>query len=417
MKMRQTPKTQPANQHARPKSTAKHLKAGTFAEHIAELRRRFAYIALVFVVGSCLAYTYHDTLAQAIMAPLNGQKLVYLTPGGGFSFIFQISLYSGLILAAPFIVYHLYAFIKPALPMQARRSASKVVSAAVGLLSLGIAYGYFVAVPAALHFLAGFAGDAITPNLTADSYLSFFLSYIGGLALLSLMPLLLVFWHWINPLTPGGLLKSERWIVLLAFIAAAIITPTPDAANQAMIAGPVIFLYQFGVIAVLVSLRRQKRIQRQAARYAAKQIDDDEKLDELVASWALDTSNLTLQKPASSSRSTAAISTPAVTTAAIHPDKAHSESRLQRPISMTTPQASQLAGIQPIKSRGTMDIMPRSGRREVRRPANGQHAGQFQDSHTLQQIDNRARSSAGARHQFSLDGIFRSSSAQAEAPA
>ena len=130
----------------------------------------------------------------------------------------------------------------------------------------GISYGYFIAVPAALHFLMEFAGDAVTPNLTAESYLSFFLAYTGGLALLSLLPLLLIFWHWISPLTPGGLLKSERWIVVFAFVAAALVTPTPDVVNQAMIAGPVIGLYQLGVFAVLGAIGRSRKAAKAGER-------------------------------------------------------------------------------------------------------------------------------------------------------
>ena len=243
-------------------------------DHIVEFRRRLMWVALVFVGGSSLAYTYHKQLLEIIMSPLQGQKLVYLTPGGGFSFIFQVSIYTGLILSAPFIVHHIYSFIRPALPERAQRSAGKVVLASFALITLGISYGYFVAVPAALYFLSGFAGDSVTPTLTADSYLSFFLSYIAGLAVLSLVPLLIIFWHWIKPMTPRGLLKSERWVILLAFIAAAVITPTPDAANQAMIAGPVILLYQFGIAAVLVSIARQKRLLRRSKKSIVETIDE-----------------------------------------------------------------------------------------------------------------------------------------------
>jgi sec-independent protein translocase protein TatC len=281
--MRQKQKHQPtANLAVKPKHGSDQPKVSSFADHIAEFRRRLVWIALVFVAGSGLAYTYHHELTRLIMAPLDGQKLVYLTPGGGFSFIFQVSIYAGLIVAAPFIVHHIYAFIRPALPSRAQRSATKIVISALCLITMGIAYGYFVAVPAALQFLSGFAGDSVTPNLTADSYLNFFLSYIAGLALLSLLPLFLIFWHWIKPLTPGRLLKSERWVILLAFIAAAIITPTPDAANQTMIAGPVILLYQFGAAGVLVSIARSKRAERLTAKHTVEMVPD-EQLDLVLA--------------------------------------------------------------------------------------------------------------------------------------
>lgn len=217
------------------------------------------WVAVVFLLAATVAYGFQKELLNLIIAPLHGEKLIYLTPGGGFSFIFQVTMYAGLLVALPMLLYQLYAFVKPAFPKSARRSATKVVLSAAALMSAGILYGYCIAVPAALDFLNTFAGEAATPSLTADSYLSFFLAYIGGLAVLALLPLLLLFWHWIRPLTPGDLLKSERWVIAGAFIIAAVITPTPDVVNQTMIAGPVVGLYQLGAGSVLVSLSRQKK--------------------------------------------------------------------------------------------------------------------------------------------------------------
>ncbi|MBL8158947.1 twin-arginine translocase subunit TatC [Candidatus Saccharibacteria bacterium] len=240
------------------------MSAPTFADHIKELRWRFSLIAAVFLGTSALAFAHSRDLLDFILAPLQGQQLIYLTVGGGFNFVFQVTMAAGLLATAPFVIHQLFAFIKPALPKEAQRSALKMAFFATILLIMGAGYAYYVAVPAALQFLSEFAGDAVTPSLTADSYLSFFLSYTAGLALLFQLPLLLMLWHWISPLTPTGLLKSERWIILLAFIAAAVITPTPDIVNQAMLAVPLIVIYQFGVLAVLLSGAKQKRRLRQA---------------------------------------------------------------------------------------------------------------------------------------------------------
>lgn len=231
----------------------------SFSDHIAELRRRIFFILFIFIAASSLAYNYRDVLLGVIMAPLEGAKLIYLTPGGGFNFMFQISMYAGLLAAAPMLIYQLYKFIRPALPKRAQRSSGTVVFVAFLLMLCGVAFGYFVAVPSALHFLSTFAGDAVTPNLTADSYLSFFLAYIAGLGVLFELPLLLLFLHWIHPMTPGSLLKSERFVILFSFVAAALITPTPDMLNQGMIAIPLILIYQLGVIAVLIAIRRDHK--------------------------------------------------------------------------------------------------------------------------------------------------------------
>ena len=258
---------------ARPRATESQTNAPklvpdtkSFSEHIGELRRRIFVVALVFIAASSVAYNYKDELIKLIMMPLGDEKLIYLTPGGGFNFIFQVALYAGLIAAAPVLIHQLYGFIRPALPAKAQRSAGKVAVVAFLLMLCGVAFGYFIAVPSALHFLSNFAGADIAPNLTADSYLSFFLAYIAGLGVLFELPLLLLFLHWIHPMTPGKLLKSERFVILFAFIASAIITPTPDVLNQSMIAVPLIAIYQFGVIVVLLTIRRDHKRQRKEQR-------------------------------------------------------------------------------------------------------------------------------------------------------
>jgi sec-independent protein translocase protein TatC len=250
-----------AKQAKNHRSDAAQPASSTFSDHIRELRHRVLWIALAFLITSAVAYNYHDQLVQIVMAPLQGEKLVYLTPGGGFNFIFQITLYAGFIAAAPMLMYQLYGFIRPTLPLHAKRKAVSVAGFAILLMLIGVAYGYFVAIPSALTFLSTFAGTEIIPNLTADSYLNFFLAYTGGLALLFQLPLFLIFWHWINPMKPGGLLKSERFVIVFAFLAAALITPTPDVVNQAMIAVPLIAIYQIGVATVLVSIWRHNKKQ------------------------------------------------------------------------------------------------------------------------------------------------------------
>jgi sec-independent protein translocase protein TatC len=241
------------------KQTSNATARLTFVDHIRELRRRILWVGIVFGVVSTLAYNYNAVLVKVVMAPLHGQKLIYLTPAGGFSFIFSISLYAGLIVSAPMLIYQLYSFIRPTLPHHAQQSTVKIATLATALMFVGVGYGYFVAVPTALGFLSTFAGSNVAPSLTADSYLHFFLGYIAGLAAVAELPLLLIFWHWIHPMTPGGLLKSERYIILFAFIIAAVIAPTPDVYNQTMVAVPLIVLYQVGIGTVFVSIMRQRR--------------------------------------------------------------------------------------------------------------------------------------------------------------
>lgn len=243
--------------------------------HLKELQWRFMLIALFFIVGAVLAYNYRDIILPIFTAPLHGQKLIYLTPGGGFTFALLISVYAGLAVAFPILLQQLYSFLSPALPEKARRKSAIILISSLFLLVAGILFGYFIAVPSALTFLYGFADQYVTSALTADSYTNFVVAYTIGIGIVFQVPLLLLLLHTIKPLKPGGLIKSEKWVVLGAFIVAAILTPTPDPINQTIMAGPVIVVYQLGVIAVLISiasnaqkLKRQRRADAKAAQLA-----------------------------------------------------------------------------------------------------------------------------------------------------
>ena len=226
-------------------------------------------VAALFIVGACLAYSYQEALIPFLLNPLHGEKLVYLNPAGGFSFIFLISIYAGIALSFPVLVQQFYAFLRPALPTGARKKSSIIIISSFLLLIAGVAFGYFVAVPNALQFLYGFADQYVEASLTAESYLNFIIAYTIGIGIVFQIPLLLLLINSIKPLTPGGLWKSEKWVILLAFIVAAIITPTPDPVNQAIIAGPVIAVYQIGVVAVLISIARKRRATKASLRKEA----------------------------------------------------------------------------------------------------------------------------------------------------
>lgn len=236
----------------------------TMLEHLREVRTRLFVVAAVFIASSLLAYVFRDPIITALLSPLHGQKLIYLNPAGGFNFIFLISLYIGVAFTIPLLLQQIYSFVRPVLPKVVKHYSLKLFISSFALLIAGMAFGYFVAIPGALGFLTSFADTYVTASLTADSYLNFVAAYTLGIGLVFQLPLILVFIHWIHPLTPSGLLKSERWVVVLAFVAAALITPTPDPLNQTIIAVPIIAVYQLGFIAVLIMIHKSKKAARRA---------------------------------------------------------------------------------------------------------------------------------------------------------
>lgn len=127
------------------------------------------------------------------------------------------------------------------------------------LACLGMAFAYFVSLPASLHFLTTFgdSGD-IHALITANEYFNFVLTYVAGFAILFQVPLIITFTNRVTPLPPKKLLGATRYVIVLSFIVAAIITPTPDPMNQAIMAGPIILLYLLSVCIVTLHPKRLK---------------------------------------------------------------------------------------------------------------------------------------------------------------
>lgn len=231
-----------------------------FMEHVRELRKRLCYIAISVALFSGLAYLVEHHIVAALVAPTHGQKFIYTTPGGGIDFLFRVCLYTGIAVSLPVIVYQLLRYLEPLI----KRDAMRFIvwgSVASGVLALaGMAFGYFIGLPAALHFLLNqFQTGQIEPLLSIQSYMSFVTLYLLGSALLFQVPLILLFINRITPLKPGKLLKFERWVIVGAFVIGGIINPSPNMSDQLMLAIPMILMYQIGVLLIWHVNRGQRR--------------------------------------------------------------------------------------------------------------------------------------------------------------
>lgn len=310
----------------------------TFLEHVYELRSRLFWITLVLLAGSAIGFYAKDLLVEFVMAPLDGEKLVYLTPGGGFSFIFTVCLYFGALVTIPVVMYHIYRFLQPVLGRVSRKLVASILLLSAVLAASGAIFGYAVAIPGAIQFLTTFAGDAVVPSLTAESYLGFVVAYMLGLAVLFQLPLLLYIVDHVKPFPPGGLTASQRYVVAGSILAAAVITPTPDIINQAIVAGPIILVYQLGAIAVFVRHRaQQRRTAKATMRRRATSVS-------LESRGATETTEKTLAVPAESAV-TAHVPQPKVATTPLGFDSHATQRQYARP----TPHR------QPAKPRRSMD--------------------------------------------------------------
>lgn len=219
------------------------------------------YVALSVVVMSSLVYAFEGKVIDILLRPSQGQQFVYTSPLGGINFIFNVSFVFGIALSIPVIMYQLLKYLQP-LIRDATQRFIVIVSATSGLLALaGILFGYFAGLPAALHFLLTqqFHNGQVEAMISIQSYFSFVVAYMFGAALMLQLPLLLIIFNRIRPLTPKMMFKYERIVIAFSFIIAFIMNPTPNVVDQLLTVVPILLSYQVGIFIVWLINRRDAR--------------------------------------------------------------------------------------------------------------------------------------------------------------
>lgn len=231
----------------------------TFGDHLQELKGRLFWVAISFVVFSAMAYPKFQLIVDLLKKPLGEQKLYYLTPAGGFSFMIKICMYVGMVGMLPVVIYHLYKFIAPVMRKNRARNLLSYTVVSIVLAVLGMVFAYSVSLPAAMKFLTGFSVGKIDAMLTIDAYLSFVFAYLIAGAVLFQLPLIMLIVNSITPLKPKALMNYQRHIIVGSFVAAAILSPTPDVVNQTLLAAPMIVMYQLGILVIWLKQHTKKR--------------------------------------------------------------------------------------------------------------------------------------------------------------
>jgi len=229
-----------------------------FFTHVAELRSGLYSYLLLLIISSIVGYLLQDKILKILLTPLN-QPLYYTSPAGGFNFTIKLAIFFGFVVSLPFLVFQVLRFVEPAIPSEARFSVMSLLVSTSVLMLLGILFAYFVSLPAALHFLSKFSSGEVKSLISTSEYFSFVTRYLVGFGLLFQLPLIMIFINKIIRLKFSQLIGLERWVILVAFIVAAILTPTPDFLNQTIMAVPIILLYQLSVLIVWFANRGQTK--------------------------------------------------------------------------------------------------------------------------------------------------------------
>lgn len=233
-----------------------------FFDHLDELRQRVFKIVIMVVIGTVIGVAIAGPTLEYLMQPYCGTaedcRLVSLGPTGGIVAYFRVSLTVGGIIAVPVITYQLMMFIFPGLTRKERRIILLSLPAIMLLFLLGVAFSWFVLMPPALGFLEGFQPTLFKPEWTADLYLSFITALIFWMGVAFETPLVFFVLSLLGLVTARVLLRNWRIAIVGAAIAAALITPTVDPVNMALVMGPLLTLYAFSIFLVLFGSRMRR---------------------------------------------------------------------------------------------------------------------------------------------------------------
>jgi sec-independent protein translocase protein TatC len=233
--------------------------------HLGELRKRITYIAIAVVVCTIVAFIEKDWVWMVLMRPLNntelaGQGLAVFGPTEGFMQVIKVSLYAGLIVSLPFMLYQFWAFIMPALYENEKRSVLPYVAFTTGLFLAGVAFGYFVVLPVGLRFLVGYGGDLFNQLMQAERYVNFVTMFLLAFGVVFELPLVMMLLSWIGIVDHVKMRKFRKYAVLVMAVIAMVLTPSQDPLSMALMLIPLLLLYEFGIWLSRMALkRRQKR--------------------------------------------------------------------------------------------------------------------------------------------------------------
>jgi sec-independent protein translocase protein TatC len=228
----------------------------TFLEHLEELRVRLIRSVIALVAGFAVCWSFHERIFHFLTEPLRqaypGVRFITTGPSEALLLYMKMAFFVGIFVAAPFLLYQVWAFVAPGL--YAHEKAYAVPFIVMGTLFFlgGAAFGHYVLFPTTFRFLIQFGGEDMQFLPKVDEYYSFYSWFLLGLGLVFQLPVVIFVLARIGLVTPGFLARNFKYAILAAFVLSAIITPTPDVMSQTMLAVPMLGLYLLGILVAWV---------------------------------------------------------------------------------------------------------------------------------------------------------------------
>jgi sec-independent protein translocase protein TatC len=247
-----------------------------FTAHLGELRKRLMVSVAAVFAGFIVCFTFSEDIFRVLTVPLRAgiafktlfpfvylvpretaHELIFLGPAEAFWAHLKIAMIAGIVVASPALFFEFWRFISPGLHEKERKMAAPFMGVTTALFFAGTLFCFVIVLPFAMKFLLTYKTEHLTPMLSVGKYIDFSLKFILAFGVVFELPVVIVFLTRMGVVTPRTLARNRKYAVLLAFVAAALLTPTPDAFNQSLMAVPIIVLYEGGILASRLVARRR----------------------------------------------------------------------------------------------------------------------------------------------------------------
>ena len=238
-----------------------------FMGHLEELRKRLIACAIAIGAGFAVSYFFAEELFQILIAPLKavlpeGDRLIFTALPEMFFTYLKVAFISGIMLVAPYIFYQLWLFIAPGLYKNEKKYVIPFVIISTLLFVGGALFGYFVVFPFGFKFFISFTNEYVKALPSVKQYFGFAVKLLFAFGIVFELPVVIFFLTKMGVVTPALLRKNRKYAILMTFIVAAILTP-PDVITQCMMAGPLIILYEIGILVSMTAWKKKQEKKEQ----------------------------------------------------------------------------------------------------------------------------------------------------------
>jgi sec-independent protein translocase protein TatC len=238
----------------------RHGEEATLVEHLDELRTRLVISLVAVGVAAGVVYAFHSRLIHWLVQPLpqDHRRLVTLGPLEPFTTSVKVSIYAGLLLALPVVLWQLWSFLAPAFEQHSERVVARFVAFSTALLAAGIAFSYWIVLPAALHFLTNYDESLYSIQIRAREYLSFVTVTFLAVGLVFQLPIFILALVRLSILTSERLRKNRRpgYVIVVAI---AVLLPSVDPVSLVFEAVPLLILFEGSIWLAVFFERRWAR--------------------------------------------------------------------------------------------------------------------------------------------------------------